>query len=310
MIFRSSGVSVEPASTRHRQPRQSRWFAEELVPLYERKQRMLQESLARKTLGLVGAVRSALEMGFSYARIEGEDRLQFEQVDLALRRSAGDLQKFQSELRRTTEEITLLAPFIVNRAAASIADIWHTENQEVDCAEVLRGTAAEVAGEISSQVRAKLLKLGEMLQRELLRTATLLRSADMPSSEDFQVLAEMPAFHMNRQDGLAKRPISRRLGRWFRIQSAKHRLEAYEDIIKLALESYSRLLYAWGLDASTDLERQFDGFANRYRAQLERLLLDRKQPTTDAARVKSDLEALANLFVADAPTTNNEAIAS
>jgi len=85
---------------------------------------------------------------------------------------------------------------------------------------------------------------------------------------------------------------------------------AYEDIIKLALESYSRLLYAWGLDASTDLERQFDGFANRYRAQLERLLLDRKQPTTDAARVKSDLEALANLFVADAPTTNNEAIAS
>ena len=288
MIFRSSGVSVEPASTRHRQPRQSRWFAEELVPLYERKQRMLQESLARKTLGLVGAVRSALEMGFSYARIEGEDRLQFEEVDLALRRSAGDLQKFQSELRRTTEEITLLAPFIVNRAAASIADIWHTENQEVDCAEVLRGTAAEVAGEISSQVRAKLLKLGEMLQRELLRTATLLRSADMPSSEDFQVLAEMPAFHMNRQDGLAKRPISRRLGRWFRIQSAKHRLEAYEDIIKLALESYS----------------------NRYRAQLERLLLDRKQPTTDAARVKSDLEALANLFVADAPTTNNEAIAS
>ena len=149
-----------------------------------------------------------------------------------------------------------------------------------------------------------------MLQRELLRTATLLRSADMPSSEDFQVLAEMPAFHMNRQDGLAKRPISRRLGRWFRIQSAKHRLEAYEDIIKLALESYSRLLYAWGLDASTDLERQFDGFADRYRAQLERLLLDRKQPTTDAARVKSDLEALANLFVADAPTTNNEAIAS
>ena len=133
MIFRSSGVSVEPASTRHRQPRQSRWFAEELVPLYERKQRMLQESLARKTLGLVGAVRSALEMGFSYARIEGEDRLQFEEVDLALRRSAGDLQKFQSELRRTTEEITLLAPFIVNRAAASIADIWHTENQEVDC---------------------------------------------------------------------------------------------------------------------------------------------------------------------------------
>jgi len=78
----------------------------------------------------------------------------------------------------------------------------------------------------------------------------------------------------------------------------------------LALESFSRLLYAWGLDASTDLERRFDSFANRYRAQLERLLLDRKQSMLDADTVKSDLGALSNLFVADAPTTNNEAIAS
>ena len=38
------------------------WFAEELSPLYERKQRMLQESLVRKTLSLAGAVRSALDM--------------------------------------------------------------------------------------------------------------------------------------------------------------------------------------------------------------------------------------------------------
>jgi GTP-binding protein EngB required for normal cell division/NTP pyrophosphatase (non-canonical NTP hydrolase) len=286
------------------------WFAEELVPLYERKQRMLQESLARKTLGLASAVRSALEMGFSYAGIEGEDRLQFEEVDLELRRSAGDLQKFHSELRRTTEEITLLAPFIVNRAAASIANIWPTENHEVDCAEVLRGIAAEVAGEISNQVRAKLLKLGAMLQQELLRTATLLRSADMLGSEDFQVLAEMPAFHMNRQGDLVKPPILGRLGRWSRIHSAKHRLQVHESDLRLALESFSRLLYAWGLDASTDLERRFDSFANRYRAQLERLLLDRKQSMLDADTVKSDLGALSNLFVADAPTTNNEAIAS
>ncbi len=285
------------------------WFNEELSPLYERKQRLLQESLTRKTLALAGAVRSALEVSSSYARIEGEDRLQLEEIDLELRRSAGDLQKLQSELRRTTEEIPLLSSFIVNRAAESIADLWDTE-REVDCAEMLRGTAAEVAVEISGKARAKLFKLGEQLQQDLLRAATLLRSTDMPRSEDFQVLAEMPAFHMNRQNGFAKRPIWGGLGRWFRVNAARRQLRAYESGLKLALESFSRLLYAWGLDASTDLERRFDSFANRYRAQLERLLLDRKQPSIDMAGVKSDLETLSNLFVADAPTTNNEAIAS
>jgi hypothetical protein len=78
----------------------------------------------------------------------------------------------------------------------------------------------------------------------------------------------------------------------------------------LALESFSRLLYAWGLDASADLEQRFDSFANRYRVQLERLLVDRKQPTIDTDGVKTDLKVLANLFATDRATTSNEAIAS
>ena len=285
------------------------WFAEELAPLYDRKQRLLQESLTRKTLALAGSVRSALEVSFSYARIEGEDRVRLEEIDLELRRNAGGLQELQSELRRMTEEIPHLASFIVNRAAESIADLWHTQHK-VDCTEVLRGTAAKAAAEIASDVRTKLLKLGELLRQELSKTADVLRSTDMPRPEDFQILAEMPAFHMNRQDGFAKRPILGRLGRWFRVHSARHRIQAHESGLKLALESFSRLLYAWGLDASTDLERRFDSFANRYRAQLERLLLDRKQSTINPAQVSSDLDVLARMFAADSPTTNTEAIAS
>jgi len=72
----------------------------------------------------------------------------------------------------------------------------------------------------------------------------------------------------------------------------------------LALESFSRLLYAWGLDASTDLERRFDSFANRCRAQLERLLLNRKQSTINLAQVSSDLDALARMLAADSATKN------
>jgi GTP-binding protein EngB required for normal cell division len=284
------------------------WFAEELAPLYDRKQPLLQESLTRKTLGLAAAVRSALEVSLSYARIEGEDRLRLEEIDLELRRSAGDLQKLQSELRRATEEIPRLDSFILNKAADSIADLWHTE-ANVDCAEVLRGTAARVAAEIAGEVRTKVLKLVDSLRQELSKTADVLRSTDRPQPEDFQFLAEMPAFHMNRQIGVAKRPLVGRLGRWFRVYLAKHRLQVHENSLKLALESFSGLLYAWGLDASTGLERRFDSFANRHRAQLERLLLHRKQDTIDSAQVSSDLGTLTRILAADS-ATNSEAIAS
>ena len=285
------------------------WFADELSPLYERKQRLLQESLVRKTLSLASAVRSALDMVISYPRPEGEDRLQLEEIDLELRRSAGDLQRFQSDLRRSTEEIPRLASFILNKTADRLAHLWRTEG-EVDCAELLRATAAEVAVEVAGEVRAKLLKTGELFQKQLSKTAALLGSTDLPRGEDFQVLAEMPVFHMNRQNSFAGRPVWASFGRWFGVTSAKHRLQSYESSLNQALESFSRLLYSWGSDAGSELERRFDGFANRYRAQLERLLLDRTRTTVDPERIKSDVGTLTRMLAADVPATNNEAMAS
>ncbi|MGA2903336.1 MAG: dynamin family protein [Candidatus Korobacteraceae bacterium] len=285
-----------------------RWFAEGLSPLYERKQRLLQESLARKTLMLAGAVRSALEMVVSYPRPEGEDRVQLEEIDLELRRSAGDLQTFQADLRHTTDEIPMLRSFILNKAADTIADLWRTE-QEVDCAEVLRNTAAEVALQMAGEVRDKLSKVQAVLQKQLSKAATLLRSMDAPRPEDFEVLVEMPVFHMNRQKEFARRPLLGSLARWYRVRAATKRLQPYEGGLGQAVESFSRLLYSWGVDANSDLERRFDSYANRYRAQLERLLLDRKRSTIDSARVKSDLENLFKILVADMRATDNEAIA-
>lgn len=285
------------------------WFAEELAPLYERKQRLLQESLARKTLMLAAAVRYALEMLVSIPQPEGEDRVQLEEIDLGLRRSVGDLQTFQFDLRRTTDEIPTLNSFILAKAADTIANLWRTE-REVDCGEVLRNAATEVALEIAADVRGRLLKGQAKLQQELSNAATLLKSTDAPRPEDFQVLSEMPVFHMNRQIQFALRPLLGNFGQWFRVRAANRKLEAQAASLSQALESFSRLLHSWGLDASSDLERKFDSFANRYRAQLERLLLDRKRTTIDYERVRSDLENLSALFVAETPATNDEAIAS
>ncbi|MGC2110850.1 MAG: dynamin family protein [Candidatus Korobacteraceae bacterium] len=285
------------------------WFIEELSPLYERKQRLLQESLVRKTLLLAEAVRSALDIVVSYPRPEAEDRLQLEEMDLELRRSAGVLQTFQTVLRRSTDEIPLLRSFILNKAADTIANLWHTE-REVDCAEVLRNTAAEVALEVAREVRGKLSGVQEVLQQKLSKAATLLGLADLLRPEDFQMLAEMPVFHINRQEEFAVRPLLGSFGKWSRIRAARRKLQPHENSLSQALESSSRLLYSWGLEAGSDLERRFDSFANRYRVQLERLLLDRQRTMIDADRVRSDLENLSKMFAPDVTPTDHEAIAS
>ena len=285
------------------------WFAEGLWPLYERKQTLLQESLARKTLMLGGAVRSALEALVSYARPESGDRVQLQEIDLQLRRSAGHLQTFHTELRRTTDEATRLSSLILEKAAETVAGIWDRK-REVDCAEVLRNTAAEVALEVAGEVRSTLSRVQEILHQELSKAATLLRSSDVPREEDLQVLAEMPVFHMNRQSRFVRRPISGKLGSWFRVRAARRVLKPYEGGLNEALQSFSRLLYSWGTAASSDLQHRFDSFANRYRAQLERLLLDRKRTAIDSDQVRSDLEKLSRMFVAEISVTNNEAMAS
>lgn len=82
-----------------------------------------------------------------------------------------------------------------------------------------------------------------------------------------------------------------------------------ERVLRYALESFSGLLHAWGADASTDLEHRFDSFANRYRAQLERLLSDRTPSSPNSTQAGSDLAALARMVYADS-STKGEAIAS
>ena len=285
------------------------WFTDELSPLYERKQRLLQESLARKTLMLGMAVRTALDMAASQPTIANEDRARLEETDLALQRGAGTLQTFQVDLRRITDEIPLLKPLIVNKAADEIADLWVTE-REVNCGEKLRTTADEVLREMTAEVRSRLEDLQTGLQRELSKAAAVLRTTDAPNAEDLHAGIEMPVFHMNRTGELASRSWVSHLGKWARVARARRELRPLENGLNEALESFSRLLCAWGLDEGAEMGTRFDSFANRYRVQLERLLIDRRRPTASQEQVKSDRERLTGMIAPDLEKPRTEAIAS
>jgi hypothetical protein len=284
------------------------WFSEELSPLYERKQRLLQESLTRKMLFLAGSVRSALEMIASSPRIQQHDRGQLEEADLELRRRAGRLPTFRAELRRRTEDAALLSEFITRKAAKRVAELWLAQ-ATVDIGDAPRVATDEVAGELSREVRADFTTLQKEFEQQLSKVATALGATDPPGPGDFALSAEMPVLHLNRNNELVPRPVTAYLGDSLRIRAATMRLRKHEAGVRQALESFSRLLDAWAMQASSDLERRFDSFANPYRAQLERLLLNRR-PALDAGQRKSDVERLAQVFALDSPEVPREALAS
>jgi len=285
------------------------WFAEELLPLYERKQYVLQESLARKALMLASSVRSALEAVASYGHSDDDWRAQLKELDLELRRSAGHVQTFQSKLRQRADEILRLQSFILEKSAERIADSWDTA-REVDSAEMLRHTATEVAFHVAGEVHARLSEIQQSMEQVLAKAATALNSTDVPQTEDFEVRLEMPGFHLNRATGIAVRPVSGKLGKWFQVRAAARALRPYEGGLAQALQSFSRLLNSWGMEAGSGLERHFNSFANRYRAQLERLLLVRQSPTVDFDKVERDIATLSKMLAGGAPATDSEAIAS
>ena len=170
------------------------------------------------------AVRTALDTAASQPTIANEDRARLEETDLALQRGAGTLQTFQVDLRRITDEIPLLKPLIVNKAADEIADLWVTE-REVNCGEMLRTTADEVLREMTAEVRSRLEDLQTGLQRELSKAAAVLRTTDAPNAEDLHAGIEMPVFHMNRTGELASRSWVSHLGKWARVARARRELQ-------------------------------------------------------------------------------------
>lgn len=285
------------------------WFTEELSPLYERKQRLLQESFARKTLMLATAIQSTLAAAASQPALADEQRMQLEETDVALRRSAGTLQAFQLDLRRLTDKVPLLQGFIVEKAAERIADLWPSE-REINCGDILRTVAQEVLSEITGQIRGDLDSLQTGLQRELSRAASVLRTTDASNPEELRAGLEMPAFHMNRAGHPTVPSWFSRLGKWARLLHAKRELRKLQSQLGQALESYSRLLYAWGLDTGAEMERRFDSSANRYRAQLERLLVDRQRPIVGEEQRTADLQRLTAIMISDAEDPRSEAIAS
>ena len=273
------------------------WLQEDLTSLYARHQELHRESICRKILALRDSVHGALEADLHSVTNPRGDPSILQEIDSQLRRSSGALQATEPELRKIAEQASELAPSIIRKAADVAALQWAAE-PELDLGEVLWTTAARALTEVAEQLRITLDQTVSLLRLELLQASAALRAADAPSANEISTNREMPMFHMNHEQLLVPKPLlaglfGHRILRWH----AEKELKTLRPALEKALSSYALLLRGWSERALIAVEQQFNLYADRYRAQLDRLLSGRLTSEGGVNHLKSDLDSLAEPFV-------------
>jgi len=251
------------------------WFERDIAPLYSQSQELKLRSIRRKVRTLQQSIEITL-----LSRLRRKDQppipvVELRDLEARLRQAAGKLQEAQAIVRRIASEIGDLASLALTRAAADLMDHRNRGGNQADAEQVVLHAVHQVVQERCSRLCDVVSALSQELHQTLQWTANHLSLADAPAAEEFSsCLREMPVIDLGPITSISTRPamiflLGRRIAeRWTAWRLAR----ATGPAIEQALRSYSRLAGDWSDGTVGQIQRQFDAYANRYRALVERLV--------------------------------------
>jgi GTP-binding protein EngB required for normal cell division len=281
-----SEIPVHPVSTAAAHAHLlEQWFSAEIAPLYERHQRLAQESNRRKIGALREAVAAALRAklnGSGTGPALAQDELLA--IERDLRESVGRLEEARVFCLRASDDIRGLTPLALTAAADALLEAWSS----AAAMDAIARTAAS-----ATQVYTHLQELARALAVALQRTAKALGSNDAPPEEELlRAVHEMPRFDLPPMSGDFHRP-------WIRLPRmlARKRIHAMlrlalEEPLSQAFATHARLVQNWARGTLTEIQLRFDSSADVYRAQLARVESQGAAPSQERQEILDDLARL------------------
>lgn len=271
----------------------ARWLDEDLAPIYERHAALALESVRRKTGVLRESAARALEAKLGrHAGLTAEDRERLEEVDKELRAAAGELPVLLRTAMDVADSIRDLGEEAIEGAAAAVGGAWRTNGDgpveglvKDAITRTAAGRVAAIVGgfeRVASRLNAVLQATAAALGVEAPPVEAELRVAyrDAPRLDLAAVSFEMGKPWLARVWAGAAKPV------------LSHKLsKEIGGEVDAALTAYSRSVLSWVRAAAGRLGEVFDSQADRYRAQLTRLL-DAEAGVGDRGRMEEDLRAL------------------
>ncbi len=276
-----------------------KWLDAEILPLYDRHAELARQSLNRKIgavrLGVEAAIKTRLKRsgssGHSGVKI---DLTELRDLETVLRTAAGNIAQARTQSSDMTDALRDRADGLIRTAANNLVDAWEVAASRGATGRIknmLELAAAEPAAQIASAIQGAARNAASVLDK----AAMALELENRPEQDELlDVLKNMPRFDLGSLEiEVDPSAVTSLLGRRWAAARVERRIrsQAGEQIAD-ALVTYGRVLRVWVRKTFTDLQEQFDSYADAYRAHLDRLAAN-KPGVEDEAALQDDLAALA-----------------
>ncbi|MGA3016774.1 MAG: dynamin family protein [Bryobacteraceae bacterium] len=276
-----------------------KWLSTEILPLYDRHAELARQSLNRKIGALRFGVEAALKARLKRSGPGGHagpriDIGKLRDLETELRTAAGRIAQARTECVDMTDALRECADGLIRTAANHLIDAWASgasATGEDRIKNKLEQAAAESAAQVASAIQEAARNAGGVLAK----TAMALELENRPEPDELlDVLKNMPRVDLgNLEIEVAPSAVASLLGRRWAVAWVERRIRSQAgDQLTDAVGIYARVLHSWVRKTFTELQEQFDSYADAYRAHLDRLAANRTG-VEDEQALRDDLAALA-----------------
>lgn len=264
------------------------WFEEAIAPLYDRHAELARESLSRKIGILRNGVEGALLSKLRCSEGQGKGgNSELQAVASALRIAAGRFAEVRAASFKISDQMRELGRAAIERAAEVGID---SENPATIVPAVLEQAAAEQAAPVASMAR----DLAKSLTDTLIGAAAALEM-DGPDKDELRaLLSGMPRLDPGSLDiDVSINKLVLRISRgWAKLRLEQKLWAQAGPDVTAAFSNHGKLLEGWIRRTFAELEARFDSYADAYRAQVGRLVIDQLPAADDEDRIRRDLAEL------------------
>ncbi len=276
-----------------------KWLSTEILPLYDRHAELARQSLNRKIGSLRFGVEAALKARLKRSGSGGHlgariDASKLRDLETELRTAAGKIAQARTECIDLTDALRECADGLIRTAANHLIEAWASGASATGKDRIkneLEQAAAERAARIASAIQEAARNSGSVLAK----TAMALELENRPEQDELlDVLKNMPRVDLGHlQIGVGPSALASLLGRRWVVARVERRIRSQAgDQLTDAVGIYARVLHSWVRKTFTELQEQFDSYADAYRAHLDRLA-GNKTGVEDEQALRDDLAALA-----------------
>jgi hypothetical protein len=275
----------------------TKWFEEEIMPLYSRLQELRTSSLTRKIGVLRESVVATLQFRTrksSQAPILPDEATR--SIEESLRQARGLIEDTRIRCERIIESMTQDRQKIISNSAGEAAGILSGERGSVtEPGEVLRMTVASNVRQRVSEIADLLELLAGNIQGDLETCANRMGTSDRPAPDELRdFFRGMPVFDPGTINFTPSRPaMATFLGEQYARDHLAARIrETLGREIKHPYASYTRLLEDWVRTETRLFAERFESYAGRYRAQAELSISGEELSEDEIHAIGEDLKML------------------